>query len=49
MSEWLAWAWVIGVDLAVIIAAVFASYDRTPLAALRPQHVAAASIVGVMA
>ena len=49
MSEWLAWAWVIGVDLAVIIAAVFASYDRTPLGSLRPQHVAAATIVGVMA
>lgn len=49
MSEWLAWAWVIGVDLAVVVGAVFASYDRTPLTALRPQHVAAATIVGVMA
>jgi hypothetical protein len=48
MTEWLAWAWVIGVDLAVIVAAVFASYDRTPLASLRTQHVVAATIVAVM-
>ncbi|HEX2765301.1 MAG TPA: hypothetical protein VHR55_01475 [Candidatus Limnocylindria bacterium] len=47
MTEWLAWAWVIGVDLAVIVAAVFATYDRTPLASLRPQHVAAAVIVAL--
>jgi hypothetical protein len=48
MTEWLAWAWVIGVDLAVIVAAVFATYDRTPLASLRTQHVVAATIVAVM-
>lgn len=47
MTEWLAWAWVIGVDLAVIVAAVFATYDRTPLGSLRPQHVAAAAIVAL--
>jgi hypothetical protein len=49
MSEWLVWAWVIGVDLAVVVAAVFATYDRTRLASLRPQHVGAAAIVGVLA
>jgi hypothetical protein len=38
---------VIGVDLAVIVAAVFATYDRTPLASLRTQHVVAATIVAV--
>jgi len=48
MTEWLAWAWVIGVDLAVIVSAVFATYDRTPLASLRTQHVVAATIVAVM-
>jgi hypothetical protein len=48
MTEWLAWAWVIGVDLAVIVAAVFASYDRTLLTVVRWQHVAAATIVAVM-
>jgi hypothetical protein len=48
VTEWLAWAWVIGVDLAVIVAAVFATYDRTPLASLRTQHVVAATIVAVM-
>jgi hypothetical protein len=49
MTDWLAWAWVIAVDLAVVVAAVFATYDRTPLAAVRPQHVTAAAIVAVLA
>jgi hypothetical protein len=47
-NEWLAWAWVIGVDLAVIVAAVFATYDRTRLASLAVQHVVAATIVAVL-
>jgi hypothetical protein len=48
MTDWLAWAWVIGVDLAVIVAAIFATYDRTPLSALRWQHIVAATIVAMM-
>jgi hypothetical protein len=48
MSDWLVWAWVIGVDVAVIGAAVFATYDRSALRDLRPQHVAAATILVVL-
>lgn len=48
MTEWLAWAWVIAVDLAVIVAAVFASYDRATLRDVRWQHVSAATILAVM-
>lgn len=49
MSGWLAWAWVIAVDLAIVVAAAFATYDRHALASLRPQHVAAATIVALVA
>lgn len=48
MTDWLAWAWVIGVDLVVVAAVVFSTYDRTPLASLRFQHVAAATIVAMV-
>lgn len=47
MTAWLAWAWVIGVDLAVVAGAVAASYDRAPFPSLRPQHVVAATILGL--
>ena len=48
MTDWLAWAWVIGVDVVVIVAAIFATYDRSPLSALRWQHIVAATIVAMM-
>lgn len=47
VNEWVAWAWVIAVDLAVVTAVIASLVDGTRTAALRPQHVAGAAILGV--